>query len=563
VRWRLLLGWLGAWAAAGVVGGCGDGTPAARGFGSWQAVQLRDPTFVFVGYAPGSVLYGTTSADGMTNTYWQLDAQTGALQNLGDSPSNSTTVMPPSRFSCTEDTTDKGFTFTVTDTQTGVVTTIDGIVEFNDRCPTESDPSLTVWRSDGTGHLVLWTGRYDDLQAVALPLVVDLIVGTGAKTTRVTAEQVASPGNVGIYDIDTTTAAVSEVVPPTLGAAVWADGATPVGTLASTSVVNPDTPFAITQLGNWIFYERTMSDGGKVFFASSVPAAPSGELALFRLDNGATVEPADLTVAGSNLPPPSPAWLYLSGSTNLLFLWDTQKAHLVSCPGFDELRPVGYSSLDGRQFIFGISQVTAGSPAADQAQVVLISPDGNGRDGTCTVLGPDQAHEPQMSSDGALAWLVDAPGQATALWTAAADGSAAREIGQGSIDEMPFPPYFFAPSRLEFRLDGDLAWVDVRDDPVKVHYVAEQVFDQVLDFDQKVIVGYDFNGQDGSGSLGLVDRNTGDKRLISTQVADYEPTLPPSGDSAVAYYIAYLVRGRNPSSQDGLWIATIMQNDVR
>ena len=322
------------------------------------------------------------------------------------------------------------------------------------------------------------------------------------------------------------------------------------------------TQFGITQIGNWIFYERTMSDGGTAMFASSVPPAPSGELALFRAD-GATLEPVDLTTAGSNLPAPSPAWLSISPGADLLFLWDTQKARLVSCPGFAALRPVGYASLDGRQLVFGVQAALPGSPAVDQAQVVLISPDGNGRDGTCTVLGPDQAHEPQMSSDGALAWLVDAPGQATALWTAAGDGTAPREIGQGSIAEMDWAPYFFAPSRLELRLDDELAWVDVRDDPVKMHYVAERVFNKALDFDQKLIVGYEFNGQDGTGSLGIVDRNTGDKRLISTQVADYEATSPASKDSGVVYYLAYLVRGRNPSAQDGLWIATITPDDVR
>jgi hypothetical protein len=298
-----------------------------------------------------------------------------------------------------------------------------------------------------------------------------------------------------------------------------------------------------------------------VMFVSSIPPTPSGEIALFRVDDGTSLTPVGLRVAGYNVPPLSPAWLYWSGGTGLLFLWDAQTGRLVSCPSAYELRPLGFASRDGRQFLVGI-QSSPGSPAVDAATVVLISPDGNGRDGVCTVLAADHSEDPQMSPDGALTWLVDAPGQPSALWTAAGDGTGAREIGQGSIDETSWPPYFYAPSRLELRLDSDLAWVDVRDDPVKMHYVAEQVFDQTIDFDRQVVIGYDFSAQDGTGSLGLVDRDTGAKRLISSQVVTYEPTRPSSSDSPVADYIVYLVRGRNPSSQDGLWVATISKDDV-
>jgi hypothetical protein len=379
----------------------------------------------------------------------------------------------------------------------------------------------------------------------------------------VTAEQPDAPGKLGLYDIDDHTHAVSELVPPALAAATWAEGATPVGPLASDSVTDPVTPFLITQLGDRIFYERTMSDGGTTVFVSPIPPAPPGEVALFRVEPGAILTAVALQVAGSGIPPRSPAWTYISTTAQVLWLWDAQSGRLVTCRGLDEFQPMGYASADGRQFLVGVQTDGGPSPALEEAAVVLISPDGNGRDGTCTVLGADHTHDPRMSADGALAWLVDAPGQATALWTAAGDGTGAREIGHGSIEEMPWAPYFYDSSRLELRLDHDLAWVDVHDDPVKIHYLAEQVFERAIDYTSHVIIGYEFSGQDGTGTLGIIDRATGSKRRISSQVVTYEASYPTSSDSPIANYVVYLVRGRNPSSQDGIWIATIGKDDLR
>jgi len=49
------------------------------------------------------------------------------------------------------------------------------------------------------------------------------------------------------------------------GPATWAEGATPVGPLASDSVTDPVTPFLITQLGDRIFYKQQIFKGGGLF----------------------------------------------------------------------------------------------------------------------------------------------------------------------------------------------------------------------------------------------------------------------------------------------------------
>jgi hypothetical protein len=557
VRGRLCFGCLTAWAVC-FSGGCGDGAPAPRGFGSYQVAHLRDASFAFFGYGPGMAFYETVNPDD-TRTQWELNAETGTVQ-----PYASTAPTSTRRFYCASTLTDSGTTIAITDTVTGVETDIDRVSSYSYTmgCPRDDDLSITVWRRDDTGHLVLWTGRYDDLQPVPLALLVDSVLVPAEAYSRVTAEQPDAPGGIGIYDVANTTYAVTEIVPPTLKAAAWAEGATPAGPLASSSIEVPANPLqGIQQLGDWIFYLRTMSDGGRAMFASPVVPSPSGELALFRVDPGATLDTVAMLDAVYGVPTLSPAWQHESATADLLYLWDAQTQRIVSCPGVDLPRPFGYSNHGGRQFIIGTT-TDSSSGYIPTGALLLVSPDGDGRDGTCTRLADADAHDPTLSTDGALAWLVDGTGESS-LWTAAPDGTGARLLGQGLIESSPWAPYFYTGSRLELRLDRDLAWLDVHDDPVKMHYVADQVFDRPIDFDTRVLIGYEYSEQDGTGSLGLIERASGAKRLISTQVVTYLPIAPSSADSPVRDYIVYLVRGRNPSPQDGLWVATITKDDVQ
>ncbi|HEY5090397.1 MAG TPA: hypothetical protein VIK30_10520, partial [Polyangia bacterium] len=104
-------------------------------------------------------------------------------------------------------------------------------------------------------------------------------------------------------------------------------------------------------------------------------------------------------------------------------------------------------------------------------------------------------------------------------------------------------------------LDGDLVWVDTTDSSNKLHYVAEQIFGSAIDVAGSwVVIGYEFSTQNGTGLLGVVNRDTGAKRLISPEVSQFE---------FGAGVFAYLVQGRNPSSQDGVWVATISPSDLQ
>ena len=73
-----------------------------------------------------------------------------------------------------------------------------------------------------------------------------------------------------------------------------------------------------------------------------------------------------------------------------------------------------------------------------------------------------------------MAW-IEAPedGRHQTLWLAGAPGDAPRAFGSMAILEAP---PFIAANTLQVQLGTDVVWLDVRDDPVKLHYVAEDIF---------------------------------------------------------------------------------------
>jgi hypothetical protein len=115
-------------------------------------------------------------------------------------------------------------------------------------------------------------------------------------------------------------------------------------------------------------------------------------------------------------------------------------------------------------------------------------------------------------------------------------------------------------NQLELKLDRDLVWIDVRDDPVRSHYITENVFGSAFGIGRWLVTGYAYSDQDASGRLGVVNLDTGETLPISPQVQgfaspDQSATRKLPADRVVR--VVYAVRGRNPSPQDGLWLATI------
>ena len=145
-------------------------------------------------------------------------------------------------------------------------------------------------------------------------------------------------------------------------------------------------------------------------------------------------------------------------------------------------------------------------------------------------------------------------------------------IGSGAISGVDFLRGS-GSERLEFYLDTDVGWVDLHDDPIVFHDVIPQSFGGFSDLGNSwILAGYDYNDQDGTGTLGLINRDTGTTHPISTAVQDFTetPEAPPGapdGGNATAtptsvYDVAYLLRGRNASARDGIWIARVNIDDL-
>ena len=542
--------------------------------------MLRDPTVRLLGQLSENRFVYATRDDAAVGgeTYWSADMGNGHVENLGPLlPDFTTPVGTTDGLDCRYDA---GGTvgsrptgiLTVTDRSSGAVTVVDRIALFLFGCPTVSSPELVVLRVTDTGDQQLWAGRYDRLVLVPANLIIDAIVGGNTQTVDVLAAFPAAPDARGIFAIDVTTSDVSPLVTPNLNDVSWAHGATPDGALISRSIA---VGFP-GRIGDHYVYARPMSDGGTVMFAGPF-ASGSRELALFRADAsvreiglrfGTWVPPAS---GGFSLPRYSGlAWEEPRAMGGLVLIWNDDGAQFVSCP-----RPnvavslTGVARPGGSGWAFLVSN-PVNDPSNPISQfptpgpLLLALPDaadpavaGSG----CVTVAPQNVLSADFSPDGnVLSWLSTPTTGNPELWIAAADGSGPRLIGAGAIDLFD-RPHFTANTRMELNLGGDLVWLDVRDDPVQVHYIVEHAFGQGQSLSPAWLVsGYALDAQDGTGTLGVVNRDSGVKRPISESVAHYNFLMRQV--TADPLNVVFLVRGRTPSPQDGLWLATVNPADL-
>ena len=560
-----------------------------RGFASRQVTQLRDRTLRFQGARGDLVLYSTVATD--ATHYWSVDIRTGAVREHDEMftdvpvPQYTFPADPNARFHCSFGSDAMGRSqLQIDDAQTGQLTTVDGVYD-NGGCPSESDPTIKLWRRDSNGHLTLWAGRYDDLRMVPIDLTVTLLI-QDFRLTDVNVIMIASPpaqpDALGLYVIDLASFVVTELVPPTLQGGAWADGATPVGSLDSGSVFpNPNQyGWGVARVGDHLHYWRAMGgDGGETMFVGPFASGPARELALFHRD-GSAPEPVFVASADGKYPPQTPmppVWQHWeAGNPSEVLVWNDGQQRLLTCPTDFVYVATGSLSPDGSKLALFAAPDPYPQPGFSPNTgplllVDLTSPAGSA--GSCTVLAATNVSAAAFSPDGsALMWLVQPPYPAAAeLWLAAGDGSAPRLVGVDGISGPPGQPRFAAGGQLDLFIDGDLVWLDTHDDPILTHAIAEQVIGPVIDRGRWLIMGYGATVQDGTARLGIVDRETGDKRLISPDVLTFmSPDIangnnnvyPPNRSADEPIRIVYQVRGRNPSSQDGLWVATINQSDI-
>ncbi len=581
---------------AAVLGGCGGNVTVSRGFGSREVLPLRDPTIslTYVSDVAGqdpSLVY-TTQGAGLT--YWSLDLVTGTLQNLGGQPPSGTPGSPPpptGRYSCQVVglTSDGTSTLQIVDGTTGLETDVDGVVTYAG-CPGD-DGTLSIFRLDpdsGDG-LLLWSGPYQQLAMVPLPITVRSIVrfrSTAAATPDAGAPAVpdivvsgsvpGEPDAVGIYTIDLPSVTVTNAVPATLAGAAWATGAPQAGSLGSGSV---SRGLAISRFNGHYIYGRTMDDGGTTMFAGPFDTGPARELALFQvsasapggmLGQGLRVAPPDDATAPVTVPAMA-SWELEGpgGSPNQLMVWDDTDAQMAVCPSSSGAFQAGTLSPDGKHVLF--SQASGGTLASVGPLQLLTL--GAGGTGSCIELGDGNVFWADTSGDGSMiAWIAETDpttldGQ---LWIANGDGTGAQMVFAGTLYGARFVS---GTTKLELSYGGDLVWLDIHD-PTHLVYVAEDLFGATTGVGGWWFVGgYDYSTQDSSGLLGAINLDTGKKMQISPSVSQYlvaAQTVASSGDTLSSAtqltglsHVVYLVRGRNPSPQDGIWMATIDAADLQ
>jgi hypothetical protein len=589
-RWWAIAFGLSACALLGSA--CGGGQPPARGFGSREIEPIRDSTLVLEGEnGPGVVTYGTGGPGDLvpkSATYWTVNLSTGAVQNYGADgpppPSTSSSPPPPSPYTCVvEIGSGLAYTLQIVDNSTGTPTEIANVVSYA-QCPGVAG-ALTAFILDASGNAVLSTGPFTQLQPVSLSLQVSAVDGwtfdpvtNAPSTVMVRAALPLAPGEVGVYTIDLGSYAITPDVPAVPSSVAWAAGAIPAGSLQSTAVAESAEP--VLQIGDHYVYPRVMSDAGVTVFAGPFFSGPTSELALFQVPPG-TSPPTPYGVFST---PSSTGYVQsfsqlivwqlagAAGATSDLMAWDDANRQMIACPSSPQANLAGVRSSDGSRVLFVTPQGCCQYLGSGPLSLGTLANGGGGAD-SCTQLVASNVVTAAFSPDGsAMFWLVQPPTGEMQLWVAAGDGSGARMIGSGLMQNV----HFVVPgaAQLELILDGDLVWLDPHQSTVQLHYVAEQVFEEIYDIGVGgwLITGYDYSTQDATATVGLVNRNTGEKRLISPDVVQFlvlsdwpgaDGGLGSDASSSGVLTLVYTVRGRNPSPQDGIWSATISTADLQ
>lgn len=140
------------------------------------------------------------------------------------------------------------------------------------------------------------------------------------------------------------------------------------------------------------------------------------------------------------------------------------------------------------------------------------------------------------------------------LWIGDADGNQPRMLAEG-----PFLSLAFAPDGQRIfisRVAGDqfsLGWVSTVEEPALEHVVAVAYGGAATRGNRRLLLIDRWNAQDSSGTLALLDLESGARQDLAQAVTDF--AVDGSVDGAAR--LAYAVRGRFASGQDGLWQTTL------
>jgi hypothetical protein len=249
-------------------------------------------------------------------------------------------------------------------------------------------------------------------------------------------------------------------------------------------------------------------------------------------------------------------WTADGPSGNHLYSWNLGADRVGGCDV-----PVGLargSVWTGAQDRFAVQVYPTDSEGLRLPGVLVLGVPG----GTCRVITPEGRYYLfwTFSPDGTvLDWHEHLAGGGTAIHLTATDDSGERRIDlPGTI----YTSEFYGDQRLLLRrssADGTgLSFIDLAEDPIRDHVVADRLATSWVWIDDHwLLLGDAHSSQDDTFTLRAVNIDTGASRLVSTSVVGFATpwTVRPAG--ATVLPVAYLVRGRAASAQDGIWSARL------
>jgi hypothetical protein len=241
---------------------------------------------------------------------------------------------------------------------------------------------------------------------------------------------------------------------------------------------------------------------------------------------------------------------------------------------------VGADRAAGCDIPSGTMRARLWNSAADRFAVSIGGEDLEGRPlpgvlvlgvlgGACRVITPEAQYYSSwgFSSDGTLlVWTDEAPSGETVIHLTAADGGGERTgVVPGYVSTSTLLPG--EQQLLIFRRHGDgdsLSRLDLTEEPLREHALAERVtatFSWSWISDHWLLLADARSDQDDTFTLRAVDVLTGTSRLVSRAVTDFAAAWPVRPLDAATLRVAYMVRGRAASPQDGLWLAHLDLDD--
>lgn len=307
-----------------------------------------------------------------------------------------------------------------------------------------------------------------------------------------------------------------------------------------------------------LFYDRELTDGTTVGFVRFLDTGRE-----IQLPGNSTNHLADtmsISPSGQDM-----YWLETenAGAQTRVYTWHVGDPRAVSCtvPRTADRRDFSQSAWQPGTGRFAVVAQSSSQSTSSPASWTLV--EGTAGAGCQMVAsGNNQIKQLQFSPSGKqMALLESDPQNMSTIYLGAPDGTPPTVASTGN--------YYFNIGYLDDRhlllwhsnTDGyTLSWLDTATIPAMEHAIADRVRWDArgawawLTPTWVLLADADLQ-QDGSYSLDVVNIETGEERLVSRGVVDFRTSwsTPPAG--ATELLVAYTVRSRTASSQDGIWVA--------